>query len=485
MFKKYNENQDYLLPPSFKEYLWEEHESIILSEIINELNLDKLYKEYNKNSYWKWRPAYNPKMLLKILFYGYMTWTFSSRKLANKLKSDLAFMYLSGNNQADFRTINRFRSEKWKILEDIFIQIVKKAKKLWLISFWTVSLDWTKIYANASKNKNYELELLEKKIKWLFDEAEKIDKFEDGEYWEDNENHIPKELKTKEWRDKKRKKIEEKKKNLKEKQEFIKNEIKFKKIAWINQKRINSTDKDSRLMMMKRKDWWNWYNPQILTENQIILTTTVPNSSDDSNELIPILNKVKKNFKEEQIQILLADKWYWNEENYKYLKEKEILWYIPHPESNWINLEDYKYNKEEDIYIDKNWKIFKFKQFMWKINWNIKKWRPKKEEQIKIKEEDYKAKLYFTRLENWKNKYLYVDIKLKQIYKENNDRLYSEEWRKIYKKRSTCVEPVFGNIKANLWFERFLLRWFEWVQTEWNLISIAHNLKKIIKFKLS
>ena len=89
-------------------------------------------------------------MLLKILFYGYMTWTFSSRKLANKLKSDLAFMYLSGNNQADFRTINRFRSEKWKILEDIFIQIVKKAKKLWLISFWTVSLDWTKIYANAA-----------------------------------------------------------------------------------------------------------------------------------------------------------------------------------------------------------------------------------------------------------------------------------------------------------------------------------------------
>lgn len=49
-------------------------------------------------------------------------------------------------------------------------------------------------------------------------------------------------------------------------------------------KRINSTDKDSRLMMMKRKDWWNWYNPQILTENQIILTTTVPNSTDDSNE---------------------------------------------------------------------------------------------------------------------------------------------------------------------------------------------------------
>ena len=485
MFKEYNQNQSFLLPPNFKEYLWESHESVILNEIINDLNLDNLYNEYNKNPDWKWRPAYNPVMLLKILFYWYMTWTFSSRKLANKLKSDLAFMYLAWNNQADFRTINRFRKEKWKILENIFVQIVKKAKILWLISFWTVSLDGTKIYANASKSKNYELETLEKKIKWLFDEAEEIDKLEDEEYWKENENYIPEELKTKEWRDKKRKEIEEKKKNIEEKIEFVKNEIKAKETAWIKQQRINSTDKDSRLMRMKRKDWGNWYNPQILTENQIILTTTVPNSAEDNNELIPILNKVTQNFKEEKITKLLADKWYWNEENYKYLKEHEILWYIPHPENNGVSLEDYDYNKELDIYTDKNWNKFKFKQFMWKINWKWKRWRPTKEEQKNQKEEDYKAKLYVTKLENWEKKFLYVDLNLKEIYKENDDRLYSETWKEIYKKRSWDVEPVFANIKGNLWFERFLLRWFEWVQTEWNLITIAHNLKKIIKFKLS
>jgi transposase len=62
---------------------------VILSEIINELNLDTLYEEYNKNPNGNGRPAYNPRMLLKILFYGYMNQTFSSRKLANKLKSDL------------------------------------------------------------------------------------------------------------------------------------------------------------------------------------------------------------------------------------------------------------------------------------------------------------------------------------------------------------------------------------------------------------
>jgi transposase len=156
MFKEYNQEQAFLLPPSFREYLWEWHEAIILSEIIEELNLEKLLKEYNKNIAWNGRPAYNPKMLLKVLFYWYMNQTFSSRKLANKVKSDLWFMYISWNNKPDFRTINRFRKEKWNTLEDIFVQIVLKAKSLWLIKFWIVSLDWTKIYANASKSKNYD-----------------------------------------------------------------------------------------------------------------------------------------------------------------------------------------------------------------------------------------------------------------------------------------------------------------------------------------
>lgn len=482
MFKEYIENQDFLLPPSFREYLWEWHEAIILSEIINELNLDKLYNEYNKNPNWNWRPAYNPRMLLKIFFYWYMNQTFSSRKLASKLKSDLAFMYLSWNNQADFRTINRFRKEKWKILENIFVQIVKKAKVLWLIQFWTLSLDWTKIYANASKSRNSDLESLEKKIKWLFDEADLIDEIEDKEFWEDNENHIPDELKTKEWRDKKRKEINDKKQKLEEKIEFVKKEIEAKEKAWITQKRINSTDKDSRLMMMKRKDWWNWYNPQILTENQIILTTTVPNSSNDTNELIPILNKLKDKFEEITIEKILADKWYWTEENYNFLEKNKIDSYIPHSKQSKVDLTNYIYDNIHDTFEDKNGNIYKFKQYVWNLKWR-KQWRPKKWEILK--DDDFQAKLYISKLENWKDKFLQITKNQRLVYKRNDLRLSSKEGKEIYKKRWICVEPVFGNIKRNLWFETFLLRWFEWVQIEWNLISLAHNLKKIIKFRAS
>jgi transposase len=303
MFKQ--TNQFNLIPQDYKSFLWEWHEVIILEEIINELDLTEIIESYSNFS--RWTTAYHPRMLLKVLFYWYMNQTFSSRKLEKKLKTDLAFIYLAWNNQPNFRTINKFRKDKWWMLEWIFVQIVLKAKELWLISFWTVSLDWTKIYANASKNKNNDLKWLDKKISKLFDEADKIDKLEDKEYW-DNEDEIPEELKTKEGRDKKKKEIAKKKKRLEDKKEEVKKEIQVKKDDWINQTRINDTDKDSRLMQMKKKDWWNWYNPQNTTEKQFIISVTVPNTANDSNELVSAMKKIKKQYWISPDK-LLADKW--------------------------------------------------------------------------------------------------------------------------------------------------------------------------------
>ena len=477
MFQESNPNQNFLLPPSFREFLWDSHEAVILNEIIDELNIDDLNKQYSQS--WSWRPAYNPRMLLKVLFYWYMNQTFSSRKLANKLKSDLWFMYISGNNKPDFRTINRFRKEKWIFLENIFVQIVLKAKDLGLISFWTVSLDWTKIYANASKIKNYTIEWLDKKIKNLFDQADEIDELEDEKYWENNENEIPEELKTKEWRDKKRKELVEKREKLEDKKQTVEKEIQEKADIWINQTRINDTDSDSRMMKMKRKDWWNGYNPQNLTENQFILVTTTPNSAEDTWELIPALKKFNKKYNTYP-ENNLADKWYASEENYNFLEKNNIRSYIPHQKTV-INLDDYIYDETSDTYTDKENNIFSFKQNVRKQKG--KKWRPKLNEILK--EDEIKAKIYETTLKCWAKKYINVNKNWLNFCKNNDERLYSEEWKKVYKKRSWCVENVFWNIKMNLWFERFLLRWFDWVQIEWNLISLAHNLKKLVKFRIS
>ena len=475
MFKQCNQFR--LIPQDYKSFLWEGHELIILEEIINELDLTEIIESYSNHS--RWTSAYDPRMLLKVLFYGYMNQTFSSRKIANKLKSDLAFMYLAGDNTPNFRTINNFRKEKLSMLEGIFVQIVLKAKELWLISFWTISIDWTKIYASASRDKNNTVEGLDKEISKLFKEAEKIDEIEDKNYGEGNSDKIPEELKTKEGREKRKKEIEEKRKKIEEKKEKVKKEIEVKKGNWIIQERINETDPDSRLMMMKRKDWWNWYNPQNATEKQFIITTRVPNSANDTKELIPVLKKIEEKYKIIPKKVL-ADKWYWTEENYKYWESKKIESYIPHPKQAWAKLEEYSYDKNVDEYEDLDGNKYRFKQYYWNLK-SKKKWRPKKD--VVSKDEDFQGKTYMTELEDWKKKYLNVSKNLKSIYKRNDDRLYSTEGKEIYRKRSWCVENVFWNIKMNLKFERFSLRGFSGVQIEWNLISLAHNLQKIIRFQ--
>lgn len=276
-------------------------------------------------------------MLVKVLFYGYMNATFSSRRIASKLTSDLAYMFLSGNQQPDFRTINRFRKEKGDQLTSLFVQIVQRAQELGLISFGVVSIDGTKIYADASKHKNMDMETLEKKMKKLMEEAEEIDTLEDDEFGEDNDgSNIPDELKTKEGREKKREEIEKQKREkenqkqeiqikiqeLKTKKKFISDEIERHKKNNISMKRINTTDSDSRMMQMKRKDYSNGYNPQIATENQIILASTVPNSAGDIQELIPVLGKIKELYgTEKQPKQVLADKGYASETNYEYLEQ--------------------------------------------------------------------------------------------------------------------------------------------------------------------
>jgi hypothetical protein len=140
------------------------------------------------------------------------------------------------------------------------------------------------------------------------------------------------------------------------------------------------------------------------------------------------------------------------------------------------------YDEKNDTYQDKKSNIYIFKQFVWSLKWR-KKGRPRKDEILR--EEDFQAKLYISKQEKWKNKYLQITKNKKTVFQKNDERLYSQEGKKLYKSRSNDVEAVFWNIKYNLWFERFLLRWKKWVQIEWNLINLAHNLKKIIKFQTS
>ncbi len=466
MFKTYNQQQESLIPISIKDFLWKSHEAVLLNDVVDNLDLTNLLKTY-KNINW-WTTAFHPKMLLKIIFYGYMNQTFSSRWIAKKLSSDLGYMYLAANNKPDFRTINRFRGERLFAVKDIFKQIVLMLKDLWVIGFWTVSLDGTKIYASASKENNHTEDWLDKMIDKLLKEAQELDEKEDEEFW-DKQDNIPEELADPEIRKKRIKESLEKIKNTKQ---FVVNEISEKDKQGIKQEKINTTDKDSRLMQMKHKDFDNWYNAQIITENQIVLITDISNNACDINELIPTL----ESFKNEYGQVpekLLADAGYSSWNNYEYLENDLIEGYVPLQNDKESDLSKYIYNEENDEYWDQEWNIYMLKQYVGlKIKWRPKKWE-------RLKEWEYEGKLYQTKLPNWDRKFLKIDAKrhkYKRIFKE---RIQSKEWKKIFNKRKIDVETVFANIKHNLKFSRFSLRWFNKASIERDIVCIAHNFKKM------
>lgn len=466
MFKDYNQSQELLIPVAVKDFLWKSHEAVLLNDVIDCLDLTSLLNTY-KNINWG-TTAFHPRMLLKIIFYGYMNQTFSSRWIAKKLHSDLWFMYLAANNKPDFRTINRFRGERLFVVKDIFKQIVLMLKSLWVIGFGTVSLDGTKIYANASKENNHTEDWLDKTIEKLLREAQEIDEKEDEDFW-DKQDSIPEELADPEIRKQRIKETLEKIKNTKE---FVVNEIIEKEKQGIKQEKINTTDKDSRLMQMKHKDFANGYNVQIVTENQIVLTTDISNNACDVNELIPTVEKLKNEYNELP-KILLADAGYSSWDNYEYLEKEWVDWYIPPHSDLQINLSDYEYDKKYDIYKDKNWNIYRLKQYVWLIwRWRAKKWE-------KLKDWEYKAKLYRTILADWNKKFLQVDEKWHKYHKIFKEKTTKKEWRKILSKRKTDVETVFANIKHNLKFLRFSLRWFKKVNIERDIACIAHNFKKM------
>lgn len=455
-FKSSNQNQQFLLPPSYGDFLGESHEAVVLAEFMREIDTTRLEHSYRNQC--GGRSAYHPDMLLSVLVYAYMNGTFSSRKIAKRLRQDLAFMYLAGNATPDFRTLARFRKEKGVYLGDIFVQIVRKAHDLGLISFGVCSLDGTKIYANASREKNVDRDALERNIRACMAEAEAIDEKEDSLYGDDEDDGDP-ELKTKAGRARRRQELEQQKAQAE------------RLLATTDAPRINTTDPDARIMQMKRKDYANGYNVQNIVENGIILSTSVFTTSADQGTLVPSVQKLQETH--QLPNILLADKGYASEDNYAFCERHDIDAYIP-VHLDRVDLSRYAYDKTTDTYTDAAGRAYHFKQHMHK--------RPDAGPRTNVRDHTrYRTTLYehMDALTGTKS-YLSVSPVWQRHIQKQREKLSTSQGKLIYKKRMHDVEGVFANIKRNLNFTSFLLRGLAGASTEWILISLAHNLKKIM-----
>lgn len=353
-FRAYNPEQTLLLPPSLNDWLPADHLAHFINETVDELELDGFYDKYEEDG--RRNQPFEPRMMLKVLVYGYSTGTFSSRKLAKKLEEDVAFRYLAANNFPHHRTICDFRKQHLELFEDLFVQIVQIAQRVGLVKLGTVAIDGTKIKANASKHKamsykrmkeeqkklKSEIEEIKREISARTKRAENEDEEEDRQYGKDKRgDELPAELQRREDR---LRKIREARKELEERVKAEKDKKPEDKAQ------INFTDSESRIM--KTKDGFDQcYNVQsaVDAEAHIVVAVAVSQSSSDTESLIPMVDAVKENTGK-HAKKTLADAGYRSEKNFQGLADRELYALVSlgregKPEPN-ISNEDLKLTAE-------------------------------------------------------------------------------------------------------------------------------------------
>src|SRR6202790_5045987 len=178
-YRAYLPEQDLLLPPSLRQWLPESHLVYFVSEVVDQLDLSAIHAVYQQER--RGHPPYDPRLMTKLLVYGYCTGVFSSRRIQKRLQEDIPFKVLAAGNEPDFRTISDFRKIHIGTLQGLFEQVLEMALEVGAVKVGRVTLDGTKVKANASKHKamSYgrmsEREVqLAAKVKAILDEAEAV-----------------------------------------------------------------------------------------------------------------------------------------------------------------------------------------------------------------------------------------------------------------------------------------------------------------------
>ena len=502
VFKPYDQNQLMAFPPTFDELIPEGHTVRIVNKVIDAINVEPLLESYHIRG----ASNYHPILLLKVLVYGYVTNTYSSRKLAEACRERVPFMWLSSMSKPDHNTINRFRGVRLKhALRAVFEEVVKYLADEGLLSIEEVYTDGTKIEASANKytfvwkkaiqtNKAK----MQKQLAEIWDYAQSVATVEDilpepptaktvsSESVKKAVEKINEVLGGKDNIDKKiRGKVNYVTKNYPvaiqkyEEQEAILGE----------RNSYSKTDTDATFMRLKEDHMLNGqlkpaYNVQISTSNQFIVNYTIHPNPTDTLTLKTHIEQHEKSFGKAP-EVLTADAGYGSQENYELLERKEIKAYVKYnmfdkeQDKNYdskrpFSVSNLYYNEQQDAYICPMGQPMEYKG-------DAKRTTASGFEQTMRK---YEAKncmrcpLNGACHKSAGNRIIEVNTGLKTLKQKAFEMLNSEEGIRHRKKRCYDVEPVFANIKQNHRFRRFMLRGKEKVEIEWGLLAIAQNLRK-------
>jgi len=423
-FRTYLPEQNLLLPASLREWLPDDHLSYFVSDVVDQLDLSAIERLYEDED--RGQPPYHPRMMTKILLYGYCVGVFSSRRIQKRLVEDVAFRVLAAGNQPDFRTIADFRKLHLKALEGLFQQMLRLTLETGMMKLGRVALDGSKVKGNASKHKAMSYgrmketeKRLREEVRKLLNQAEAADKEEDSRYGRDRRgDELPAELQRRETRIAR---IREAKRALEERaREQASNEGKDREEAQpTNKAQYNFTDPESR--MLKGSDGFvQGYNTQIAVEPvfQLIVGQRVTQAANDKQQMVPLVETIEEQSGQKP-EGVLADNGYCSDENLKYLARKRMEGFVATGKQ--------KHGE-----------------------------RRKPCPRGPLPREA-------SRVERMERK------------------LETKVGAAVYATRKFIVEPVFGQIKQARGFRQFLLRGIEKVRGEWALICMTHNLLKFHK----
>src|ERR1700758_5704688 len=150
-FRPWDIEQQWLLPPAVQDLVPAGHVAHFVRNLVrDELDLSAILAEYSEE---RWAPPFHPTMMVALLLYAYSRGLYSSRRIAQACDERVAFMAVTAMNRPDFRTINKFRQRHLKVLEALFVQVLKLCQAAGLVQLGHVALDGTKVQANASVHK--------------------------------------------------------------------------------------------------------------------------------------------------------------------------------------------------------------------------------------------------------------------------------------------------------------------------------------------
>ncbi|WP_280122889.1 IS1182 family transposase [Duncaniella muricolitica] len=497
--KSDNRKQNLLLPPSLDELVPENHMVRVVDAVIDRLDISDILSTYRGGG----NSAFNPKMMLKVLIFAYLSNVYSSRRIEELLRRDIYFMWLAGMKRPDFRTINYYRGKRLKEgFDAVFTQVVRLLHEEGFVSLKVQYIDGTKIESVANKYTFVWRGSVEKYDARLKAKTEALlRQIEQNHAVENQENPVSEEL-TAEDVAKRVERIKEKvdADNLSKEDRKALKQIETDAVPRMNRYKeqletmgsrnsYSKTDPDATFMRMKEDAMLNGqlkpgYNVQISTENQFITNFGIYQRPTDTLTMISYLESFKTRYGMQSEEIV-ADSGYGSEENYEYMFSNGMTPYVKynmfHVEqrrgyrNNPFRVSNLFYNPDDDFYVCPMGQKMKFirqeKRYTASgYQQTVSVYRAGRCEGCPLRGQCHKSK---------RDRQIEVNHTLDDYKARARELLTSEHGLKHRSKRPIEPEAVFGQIKECGRFRRLRLKGLTGAKIDFGLKALAHNLRKL------